>query len=133
MTSPTPKRSVLLVEDDRDIRESLVEILQGQGYLATGAENGCVALDHLKQASRLPALILLDVMMPRMNGIQFRKEQRGTPALSAIPVIIMTATGRDELSAMLSAVQLDGQELDGMQYMRKPLDLVTLLALIARS
>jgi CheY-like chemotaxis protein len=59
---------VLVVEDDLEIRESMMEILEEHGYEPVGAENGLEALDKLRSSGPLPCLILLDLMMPRMDG-----------------------------------------------------------------
>ncbi|MEO7092000.1 MAG: response regulator, partial [Polyangiales bacterium] len=74
---PTSPKSVLVIEDDVDIREALMGILRDEGYLADGAGNGLEGLDHLRaQGGVRPGLILLDLMMPVMNGWQFRAEQQ---------------------------------------------------------
>src|SRR5687767_4763614 len=107
LTTSLPRCSILVVDDDRDIRESLIDVLEGQGYLVSGAENGQDALEYLRHAPALPELILLDVMMPLMNGIQFRAAQRKNPVWIGIRVLVMTAFSREEM-----AVRLDGERLD---------------------
>ncbi|KFE71045.1 response regulator [Hyalangium minutum] len=82
---------VLIVEDDLEIRESLLEILEDQGYEAVGAENGLEALDRLRGPGPQPCLIFLDLMMPRMDGRAFRQEQLRTPELASIPVVVISA------------------------------------------
>lgn len=82
--------NILLVEDDSAIQDSLLWVLEGEGYSLALANNGQEALDYL--ASReLPALILLDIMMPIMDGFEFLKRQQANPKLASIPVIILTA------------------------------------------
>ena len=85
-------RSVLVVEDDPAIRETLCALLVGEGYRATGAANGKEALDILRRDER-PSVILLDLMMPVMDGPTFRAEQLEDPNLRSIPVVVITAGG----------------------------------------
>jgi len=85
-----PDKSVLIVEDDADVRESLVAILESEGYRVLEAENGAVALDQLRRDVPV-CLILLDLFMPTMNGWTFRDEQLRDPQLAPIPVIVISA------------------------------------------
>ena len=126
MKGPVENRCILVVDDDRDIRETLTEIIEGEGFLAVGATNGQEALTYLRHALDLPALILLDVMMPVMNGGQFRKEQVKNPSWSGIPVVLMTATSLEQMVS-----KLDCQHLEGLPHLQKPIDLRTLLDVIA--
>src|SRR5690242_5374004 len=75
-----PKAHILVVEDDADVREALVDVLEAEGFSVAMAEDGAQALDYLGGAAPRPALILLDLMMPNMNGLQFREEQLKEPA-----------------------------------------------------
>jgi CheY-like chemotaxis protein len=81
---------ILIVEDDRDLRETLREALELEGYLAVSVENGRAALRHLATGAR-PCMILLDLMMPVMDGWTFRQELLKDRELAAIPIIVMTA------------------------------------------
>ena len=92
---------VLVVDDDPAIRETLCELLEDEGYRAVGAVNGKAALEILRRHDR-PCIILLDVMMPVMDGPAFRAEQLKDPDLSAIPVAVITAGGM-EAAASLNA------------------------------
>jgi len=83
--------SVLVVEDDADIRQALVEILEDHGFGAVGVRHGGEALDYLTRAQVLPCVILLDLMMPVMDGASFRAAQRLDPRLCAIPVVVLSA------------------------------------------
>jgi CheY-like chemotaxis protein len=83
--------SILIVEDDLDIREALAEALGFEGYDVVLAENGQDALDVLRDGP-LPDVVLLDLLMPVMSGWQFRKEQLADPALAGIPVIVVSAS-----------------------------------------
>jgi CheY-like chemotaxis protein len=90
-----PGHPVLVVEDDQDVRTSLVQVLEGEGYVVSAAENGREALDMLRAPAQLPELILLDLMMPVMNGRHFLEEQSRDPRLAPIPVLVMTASSND--------------------------------------
>jgi len=81
---------LLLVEDDEDIRESLTAALEERGYPVEVAENGLEALDKLRSGCR-PAVILLDLMLPVMDGWAFRSELLQDPELAGIPVIVLSA------------------------------------------
>ena len=113
---------VLVVDDDRDIRDSLLEMLEDYGYRAVGAGNGVEALDVLRAGPELPGLILLDLMMPVMDGRGFREEQLRHPAWAAIPVIVVSAYGDADAQAHALA----------LEYMRKPLALRPLIAAVQR-
>jgi CheY-like chemotaxis protein len=82
---------VLVIEDDHGQREALSEILSRQGYEVQCASNGSEALELMRRSDSLPRLILLDVMMPVMDGWEFRDQQRRDRALSEVPVVVMTA------------------------------------------
>ena len=83
-------KKILVVEDDQSIRELLVELLETEGYSVSSANNGKEALDSLKTEIR-PDLILMDLMMPVMDGYQFRTEQLKNSLWSNIPTIVMSA------------------------------------------
>jgi CheY-like chemotaxis protein len=82
--------SLLLVDDDRDIRETLGELLVDEGFRVEASWNGQTALARLEEGFR-PDVILLDIMMPAMDGLTFRALQRKQPALADIPVVGLTA------------------------------------------
>src|SRR4051812_1178103 len=84
---------VLLVEDDLEIRETLETLIALEGYSIKSAANGKLALDLLNSVGHKPALILLDIMMPIMDGYQFREKQLQVPHLAAIPTVVITADG----------------------------------------
>jgi len=86
---------ILIVEDDIDVAQSVADVLEAAGYRTTIAANGRAALDHLLKNGHNghPDLILLDMMMPIMDGWQFREEQRKLAALDSIPVVTVTADG----------------------------------------
>jgi CheY-like chemotaxis protein len=82
--------SILVVEDDLPIREALCRTLESMGYIAHVAVNGRSGLDWLANHPA-PSLILLDLMMPEMDGFEFLRELRKMPAFVEIPVIVVTA------------------------------------------
>jgi CheY-like chemotaxis protein len=90
---PTTRGSVLIVDDDPDMREAIRDALADEGYATIEAKDGQDAFDYLR-ANPAPPLILLDWNMARMNGPQFMAEVAKDPALSQIPVILLTADAR---------------------------------------
>ncbi len=113
---------VLVVEDDSTIRETLAELLADEGYGVTCAANGVEALALLGTEER-PALILLDLMMPVMNGWDLRRALADDPRLAAIPVVVLSA-----------AVASGGRPSDigADEFLAKPFDLSTLLDTVQR-
>lgn len=83
--------TILVIEDDEDIREAVLDTLHDQGYAAEGASGAALGLDLLRAAEAKPALVLLDLMMPGMSGADFRAEQLQDPALASIPVVVLSA------------------------------------------
>jgi CheY-like chemotaxis protein len=86
-----PQRPILLVDDDIDIREALTDTLEDHGFEVITAANGLDALQLLRRMKVFPSVILLDLMMPTMDGYGFLDAQRGDPKLARIPVAIITA------------------------------------------
>lgn len=115
--------SVLVVDDDPFIREVIAEILQDEGYTVTQTANGEEALSYLQQQTEPPCVILLDLMMPKMNGWEFRAAQRQNPALADIPVFTISAHA-DLLTA--------ASQLDASEHFPKPIDIDRLLVAIQR-
>jgi signal transduction histidine kinase len=109
---------LLLIEDDPSIRATLAEMLTDEGYVVTTATQGREALEMLRTAA-MPDAILLDLMMPVMDGWEFRIEQRADPLLAGIPLLAMSA----DLSPKARAIAADG-------YVRKPIDFPALVRLI---
>jgi CheY-like chemotaxis protein len=86
-------RLIVVVDDDTDLRETLRELLLQEGFAPRCFENGRAALDWLRAPDAGGTrLILLDLMMPEMNGWQFREAQLGDARLAEIPVVVMTAS-----------------------------------------
>jgi two-component system, chemotaxis family, chemotaxis protein CheY len=115
-------RTILIIEDDRDIRESLAEILEAEGYATARATNGQEGLDYLRSAAK-PNLILLDLMMPVKDGYDFANELVRDPRISDIPVIVMSADG---------SVLKKGTIAKADEWVRKPIDLEEFLEAIQR-
>jgi CheY-like chemotaxis protein len=110
---------VLIVEDDADIRDAISEALEDHGYRGIAAENGEQALRALRANSDRPCVILLDVMMPVMDGWQFRAEQSRDAELGRIPVIVLTAhANADEVATRMGATG----------FLKKPVQLERLIA-----
>jgi len=89
VTEPRCK-SILVVEDDDDIRSALVDLLESEGYVAQSAVNGKDALERLESTEK-PCLVLLDMMMPIMNGREFLDVVMKDSNLAPIPVLIVSA------------------------------------------
>jgi CheY-like chemotaxis protein len=111
------------VDDDEDLRAAVRAALENEGYRTTEAKDGQQALAFLQNAKDKPALLLLDLMMPSMDGWQLRARMRADPALSAIPIVIMTAH-----AGVLRAVSNARPETPVLS---KPLDVQRLLQVVA--
>jgi CheY-like chemotaxis protein len=83
---------VLVVEDDAETLASISELLRLEGYTVVEARNGQEALERLKQPPP-PAVIILDLLMPVMDGWEFLRRKKQLPELARIPVVVMTAVG----------------------------------------
>jgi CheY-like chemotaxis protein len=105
---------VLVVDDDESIRESLCDILVFEGYRAVGVANGREALALLER-NGTPCVILLDLMMPVMDGAAFRAAQLRSPALRRIPVAIITAAGSQAAAGITAeAVLIKPLRVEGL-------------------
>jgi CheY-like chemotaxis protein len=117
-----PRTRVLLVDDDGDLRRSLGEALEEAGYAVTASANGYDALVALQQQPR-PDVILLDLLMPVMNGWQFCQAKKADPATAPIPVIAM--------SAAVSSDPRSPYFIEVDDFIAKPLELSELLIKLA--
>jgi CheY-like chemotaxis protein len=113
-------RPVLIVEDDADLREMMAQLLVLEGFTVQAVANGREALDYLYRADR-PDVILLDLMMPVMDGWEFRRRQLGDSTLSRVPVVVLSA---------LDAARVP--DLPGVAFLKKPLDFDRLIDLVRR-
>jgi len=118
MKDPDCPRGVLIIDDDDAVRESLADALEDAEYSPISAANGQEALEYLQQGGR-PCVILLDLMMPIMDGWEFRAAQLADPALGPIPVIVLSAV--NEIGRVAAGAVL-----------RKPVQLTTLLEAVQR-
>ena len=124
---PQPDRSrtgehcpVLIVEDDADLRDMMAQLLALEGFQAKTVSNGREALTYLEHGNR-PDLILLDLMMPVMDGWEFRRRQIQDDAIARVPVVVLSALDPAR-----------GADLGGTAFLKKPLDFDRLLALVRR-
>ena len=113
----TAQRPVLIVEDDEDLRDMMAQMLTIEGFDTSVAANGREALEYLHRETR-PHVILLDLMMPVMDGWEFRRRQKADPDLAPVPVIVLSA-----LDPARAAV-------DATAFLKKPLDFDHLLELV---
>ena len=112
-------KCILLVEDDELLRGAMKMVLEWEGYRVACAGDGREALDYLRGGER-PALIVLDVMLPVLDGVQFREEQRRDPDLADVPVVVVSA--------------LDPADFpDAAAHFRKPFAAEELLAAVRQS
>jgi CheY-like chemotaxis protein len=117
----TDRRQILVVDDDKDIRETLQELLEDEGYEVFTARNGGEALERVR-AGR-PGLVILDLFMPGMDGAEFRRRQLADPDLALVPVVVVSAAaGLEERVAWMRAAG----------HLEKPIRLEELLSLITR-
>lgn len=109
---------VFVVEDSIDLRDLITELFRIEGFAVATAKNGQDALEFLSKSEHLPSVILLDMMMPGMDGFQFRKAQLAIPRLRDIPVLIMTA----DANAKEKATQIQAHG-----FLKKPVEAETLI------
>lgn len=112
---PAASSPILVVEDDADARAALIDILEISGFPAVPAGNGREALDYLRRSST-PSCIILDLMMPEMNGWEFRAAQKNDPTIASVPVIVVSAFG--------------GATIDADEILVKPIDVDQLLKIV---
>jgi CheY-like chemotaxis protein len=115
---------ILVVEDDLDSRESLAALLRSGGYAVATAANGHEAHQWLINAGELPSIILLDLIMPVMDGWHFRWYQVQDVELAQIPIVVLS--GESDVREAATALGAAG-------YLSKPIDLASLLGTLQRS
>jgi CheY-like chemotaxis protein len=113
---------ILIVDDDSDVRSALSEMLEEEGFSVTGAPNGREALARLRSGRVHPAVILLDLMMPGMDGWDFRHEQLRDPRLATVPVVVVSASGFSRESIRT--------QFRPAAYVEKPIERAALLSAI---
>jgi len=109
---------VLIVEDDVELRDMMAQLLTLEGFVATTVANGREALEYLRRGDR-PDIILLDLMMPVMDGWEFRRKQQSDPALATVPVVVLSALDHRRAA-----------DVDAVAFLKKPLDFDRLLELV---
>ena len=114
--------SIMLVEDDDEVRDLLGSLLGEEGFTVATAANGLEALTRLKQLYLPPRLILLDLMMPVMDGWTFRKKQRQEPLLAEIPVVVLSTPSHLTEPAVLGSCS----------FVPKPIDVPRLLSTVGQ-
>ena len=117
------KAKILVVEDELSQREALAEVFSRLGYEVQCAANGSEALELMRHSGSLPGLILLDLMMPVMDGWEFRAAQRKDQALAEVPVVVLSA-----LDDTAQRVVQDG----AAAFLSKPLHWQALLHVVER-
>lgn len=120
----TKKPPILVVDDDRDIREAVAAVLSSVGYPVLSAADGAAALEILRSSPVPVGLVILDLMMPKVDGWEFRARQKADPALRDIPVVILSAGGQVEKKA---------QNLEAVGWLRKPVQLEVLVQEVANA
>lgn len=115
-------KRILVVEDDTSIRELLVELLESEGYEVASAVNGLEGLKHL-QSMDGPDLILIDLMMPVMDGYSFRTEQLKNPDWAKIPTVVMSAEANAKEKM---------KNFNITAFLSKPVELETILKTVSR-
>jgi CheY-like chemotaxis protein len=113
---------VLVVDDDPDILEALSEILEAEGFEIRRARNGKEALERLEPEP--PNLILLDLMMPVMDGWEFAQRMRQRPAVADVPIIVLSADRN---------VGSKAADIGAVGHLAKPFELNDLLDMVRRS
>ena len=118
--TPSTHSPVLIVEDDADLREMMAQLLSLEGYRTQTVANGVEALAVLEGGDR-PDVILLDLMMPVMDGWEFRRRQVQDPRIADVPVVVLSALDPSRAA-----------DLAGAAFLKKPLDFDRLLDLVRR-
>ena len=121
MSESREHHPILVVDDDPDIREAIIDVLEENGHRTLSASNGDEALATLRSTDETPCVILLDLMMPVMDGRAFRQAQQADPELSKIPVIVLSAF-RDSAET--------AKQLDVAGYLPKPVSIEALISMI---
>jgi DNA-binding response OmpR family regulator len=119
--------NVLIVEDDPEVREMVRQLLSTAGFYAVGAQDGLEALHLLRtvrhREPQAPCLVLLDLMMPRLGGNEFRRAQLGDPTVASVPIAVMSgATDLEQRAEAMGAVAT----------LTKPLDVDVLMDVVKR-
>jgi CheY-like chemotaxis protein len=122
-----PAGNVLIVEDDPETRQMLATLLATRGFQPVSAEDGLEALHLLRTVRRrapdVPCLVLLDLKMPRLGGLEFRRAQLGDPTVASVPVAIMSG---------MADLEQRAQALGAVAIVAKPIDIDVLMDIVTR-
>ncbi len=113
-------KSILVVEDDDDIRNAMVDLLESEGYNTESAINGKDALEKLRRINQKPCLVMLDMMMPIMNGREFLDEVMKDSHLAPIPILIV------------SAIADKSNSKGSVGFLKKPIDIDVVLKVVSQ-
>jgi CheY-like chemotaxis protein len=116
--SRSARAAILVVEDDPDALEAIADLLESHGYAVTTARHGGEALERLG-SPQLPGLIVLDLLMPTMDGWEFRRRQKEDPRIAKIPVVVVSASDA-------------AKPIDADNVLRKPVDIDRLFEIVAK-
>ena len=114
------ERPILVVDDEDDVRSVILDLLTDERRSALGAENGAQA-KALLEGGLLPSVVLLDLMMPVMDGWEFRRRQVQDPTIATVPVVVLSALDPTRAA-----------DLGGTAFLKRPLDFDRLLELVRR-
>ena len=117
MIPERPAAPVLVVEDNGEVRQALVALLEAEGYHVAEAVDGVSALRLLRTAAVQPCLIVLDLMMPRMSGWDFRMEQSSDLRLAGIPVVVVSADPLASQAERMGAAAVLSKPADPEQFL----------------
>jgi len=123
MQAQCQSHQILVVDDDRGIREVMREFLEDEGYCVASAANGQEAINWLRTGGKRPCLILLDLNMPVMTGWEFLRVQQVEPRLAQIPVVVFSAD---------QSIKHEASSIDPAAYLLKPIDFLDLVELVER-
>lgn len=116
-----PTLRILVADDDASLRTVIAETLRGEGYIVDEAENGVAALERLRE--NVPDLMLVDIVMPELDGNELIRRCRSIPGCAAVPVVVISGT---------HGLPNDASELGVRAVLVKPFDLGVLVAMIGR-
>lgn len=116
-------KTILIIDDDQGIRDALSELLEMEGYAVKLAVNGNEGLHILRELPKPPDLVLLDFMMPAMDGFQFRQRQVEEGLYTEVPVVLMSA------DCHVGEKQIRGGMMD---HLRKPMDINEVLDMVKK-
>lgn len=117
----TKSYTVMVVDDDRDLRNLLEAVIGREGWLTVIAANGSEALDWMQKSTCLPDLILTDWNMPGMGGVEFLSKLKQNDLTHSIPVVVVS--GVDELESKTKSIGADG-------FLQKPYNLEVMTSLL---